>query len=295
MVSILGRPNAGKSTLLNALVGSKLAIVSSKPQTTRTSIQGVLTTPGAQVVFIDTPGIHRSTNLFSRRMMNAIRAVLDSLDAALLLVDASLPFTAEDEEALALVKKCGAPAMLLLNKIDRLEDKRPLLPLLEKYQSLHDFAGYFPVSAKTGDGLDVFRRELVKLLPEGPPLYPKDYVTDQPERYLAAELIREKILRHTRDEVPHAVAVVVEKWEDAARLLRIHAAVYVEKEGQKAIVIGARGAGLKQTGMLARQELEAFFGKKVFLALFVKVVPGWRENPRFLNEIDWRGMAGTEP
>ena len=295
IVSILGLPNAGKSTLLNALAGVKLAIVSDKPQTTRTSIQGVVTTAESQIVFIDTPGIHRSTNTFNRRMMSTIRAVLQSLDAVLLVVDATRSFTKQDTEAMDLVKKSGAPAILLLNKIDRLEEKSRLLRLLEKYRGLHDFAGYIPISATTGDGLEILRDAMMRLLPEGPPLYPPDHITDQPERFLAAELIREKVFAGTHQEVPHATAVLVEKWEESPGLLRIHAAIYVERPGQKGILIGTGGSMMKRIGSEARLEMERFFGKKVYLELFVKVRPNWRENVEFLNEIDWPGMAGTEP
>jgi GTP-binding protein Era len=291
-VSIIGRPNAGKSTLLNALIGSKLAIVSEKPQTTRTSIQGVVNEPGAQIVFIDTPGIHKSGTLFNKRMMETVRAAVDERDLVLFMADASAPITAADREAVDLARKVRAPAFLLLNKIDRVSDKRTLLPLLEAYQKLHDFTEYFPISAATGDGLDPLRKAIVARLPEGPRYFPPDYLTDQPERFLAAEIIREKILSTTRQEVPHAIAVLIEKWEDSGRLLRIAATIYVERPGQKAIVIGAKGAMLKSIGSQARREIESLFSRKVFLELFVKVRPGWREDPTFLNAIDWRSMTG---
>lgn len=291
-VSIIGRPNAGKSTLLNALAGSKLAIVSSKPQTTRTSIQGVVNEPDAQIVFIDTPGIHKSDTLFNKRMMETVRSSLDERDLVLFVADASLPVTAADREAVDLARKIQAPTFLLLNKIDRLDDKRALLQLIAQYRELHDFAEYFPISASTGDGLDELRRAIVARLPEGPRYFPPDYLTDQPERFLAAEIIREKILSTTRQEVPHAIAVLVDKWEDSGRLLRIAATVYVERPGQKAIVIGAKGAMLKSIGSQARIEIEALFSRKVFLELFVKVRSGWREDPAFLNAIDWRSMTG---
>jgi GTP-binding protein Era len=291
-VSILGRPNAGKSTLLNALVGTKLAIVSPKPQTTRTTIQGVLNVEGAQIVFVDTPGIHRPDSVFNRRMMETVRAALDGRDLLIFVVDATLPFTEADAEAVELVRKSGTPCLAALNKIDRLEDKSVLLPLVERYRARHDFAAYVPVSAATGEGLEELKAAIVERLPEGPAYFPPDYLTDQPERYLAGEIIREKILGETRQEVPHAVAVLVDRWEESPRLLRVAATVYVEREGQKAIVIGARGAVLKRVGTLARQEMESFFGRKVYLELFVKVKPGWRENREFLNEIDWRSMLG---
>jgi GTP-binding protein Era len=226
-VTILGRPNAGKSTLLNALLGTKLAIVAAKPQTTRTSIQGVLTLPQAQIVFVDTPGIHRSNTLLNKRM-------------------------------------------------------------IEKYRALHDFAAYIPISAKTGDGLDVLQQEIIQRLPSGPAQYPDDYLTDQPQRFLAAEVLREKVLHHTQQEVPHAVAVLIDSWEDTPKLLRIAATIYVERPGQKAILIGAGGAALKKIGTLARKELEHLFDRKVFLQTFVKVRAGWRQDPEFLTAVDWR-------
>jgi len=291
-VSILGRPNAGKSTLLNALLGQKLAIVSSRPQTTRSSIQGVLNLPGAQIVFIDTPGIHKSDSLLNKRMMDTVRAHAEA-DVVLFLVDALAPFSQADSEAVDLVKKISAPVLAIFNKTDALRDKPKLLELIERYRALHDFAEYIPISALAGEGLDVLRAEIVKRLPEGPPLYPEDHLTDQPERFLAAEILREKVLDLTRQEVPHAVAVMIESWEDGDRLLRIAASIYVERQGQKAILIGSGGALLKKIGTLARKELEEVFGRKVFLQSFVKVRPRWREDPEFLAAIDWRRMAGT--
>ena len=291
-VSILGRPNAGKSTLLNALLGQKLAIVSSRPQTTRSSIQGVLNLPSAQIVFIDTPGIHRSDSLLNKRMMDTVRAHAEA-DVVLFLVDALAPFSQADSEAVDLIKKISAPVLAIFNKTDALRDKPKLLELIERYRALHDFAEYIPISALAGEGLDVLRAEIVRRLPEGPPLYPEDHLTDQPERFLAAEILREKVLDLTRQEVPHAVAVMIESWEDGDRLLRIAASIYVERQGQKAILIGSGGALLKKIGTFARQELEKVFGKKVFLQTFVKVRPRWREDPEFLAAIDWRRMAGT--
>lgn len=293
-VSILGRPNAGKSTLLNALVGMKLAIVAEKPQTTRTSIQGVLNLPNAQIVFVDTPGIHEPDSAFNKRMLETVRAALAERDLLLYLVDSARPFTEQDQKAVELVKKARTPVVLLLNKIDRLKDKTPLLGLIDKYKSLHDFAEYLPVSALNGEGLDALRECMLAKLPEGPSYFPPDHITDQPERFLAAELIREKILHETRQEVPHAVAVLVGNWEETPRLTRISATVYVEREGQKGIVIGAKGALLKKVGTQAREEMELLLGRKIFLELRVKVRPKWRESPQFLNALDWRSMAGTE-
>ncbi len=290
-VAILGRPNAGKSTLLNALLGTKLAIVASKPQTTRTAIQGVLTLPHAQIAFVDTPGIHKSTTLLNKRMMDAVRTAADSPDVALFVVDALAKFTEEDTQAVDLAKKIQAPVIAVINKIDWLDAKPKILDIIEKYRPLHDFAAYIPISAKKGEGLDVLQREIIERLPAGPALYPGDYLTDQPERFLAAELIREKVLHHTQQEVPHAVAVLIDSWEDMPKLLRIAATIYVERPGQKAILIGAGGAALKKIGTLARKELEHLYDRKVFLQTFVKVRAGWRQDPAFLTAVDWRSMV----
>ncbi|HLY15685.1 MAG TPA: GTPase Era [Bryobacteraceae bacterium] len=294
-VSLIGRPNSGKSTLLNRLIGAKIAIVADKPQTTRTSIQGVLTLPEAQIVFLDTPGIHKTDSLLNKRMMDTVRAALDQRDLLLFLADASRKFGEEDRYAVALVKKAQTPALLVLNKTDRLgKDKSALLPLIEHYQALHEFAAYLPISARTGAGVDELRQAVVDRLPEGPAYFPSDYLTDQPERFLAAELIREKILEATHQEVPHAVAVAVDSWEETPKLTRIYATIYVERSGQKGIVIGAGGAMLKQIGTQARQQMELMFGRRLYLDLRVKVQPAWREKPAFLEALDWRTMAGND-
>ena len=293
-VSILGRPNAGKSTLLNALVGQKVSIVADKPQTTRTAIQGVMTTEDAQVIFVDTPGIHDSDSPIDRRMMSAVRASLEERDLLLFIVDAGRPFSREDERALSVLRPNGPPALAILNKIDALRAKHDLLPLLEEYGKHFPFAEFLPLSALTEEGLDELRTQVICRLPEGPEYFPPDHVTDQPARFLAAELIREKILLATRQEVPHAVTVLVDKWEETPRLIRIYATVYVEREGQKAIVIGAGGSMLKRIGSLAREEMETLFGIHIFLDLHVKVEAAWRGNAQFLNTLDWRTMAGRD-
>jgi len=293
-VSILGRPNAGKSTLLNALVGAKVAIVSEKPQTTRASLQGVVNTAGAQIIFLDTPGIHESNTLLNRRMMETVRDALTDRDVLLYLADATTGFTEKDAQALDVLRKVTTPVLLLLTKIDRIQDKRRLLPLIEQYKAAREFDEYIPVSSITREGLDRVREEIVKRLPEGPAYFPPDYLTDQPERFLAAELIREQVLRETRQEVPHAIAVLVDEWAETPKLTRIAATIYVERTGQKAIVIGAKGAALKKIGTLARHEMERIFSRKIFLELFVKVQKDWRESPEFLRAIDWRSMTGAE-
>jgi GTP-binding protein Era len=293
-VSILGRPNAGKSTLLNALVGAKLAIVSDRPQTTRTLVQGVWTTDSAQVVFLDTPGIHDADTLYNRWMMESVAEALKDRDLLLLVVDSTRKVSPADERTVELIRKAGAPALAVFNKVDAVRPKSLLLPLIDQYRQWHSFEEYLPISALTGDGLGELREAILKRMPEGPAWYPADHLTDQPERFLAAEIIREKILHLTREEVPHSVAVTIDTWEDGPRLLRILATVHVERPGQKAIVLGAQGARLKEAGTAARLELEAVFGKKVYLELFVKVSEKWRENPRFLKELDWRSMRGAE-
>jgi GTP-binding protein Era len=290
-VSLVGRPNAGKSTLLNALVGQKVAIVADKPQTTRTAIQGVLTTPEAQIVFIDTPGIHKADSQLNKRLMNTVRASLEERDLLLFLVDSTRAFTVEDRRALDMVTKTGTPVILVLTKADLLADKSKMLPMIEQYKGLHGFTEYLPISAKKRIGLDDLRQAIVARLPEGPAYFPEDYVTDQPERFLAAELVREKVLQVTRQEVPHSVAVSVDRWEESPTLTRIYATIRVERPGQKAIVIGKKGAVLVKIGTEARIEMEKLFGVKIYLDLHVRVQPGWRDEAAFLDALDWRTMA----
>jgi GTP-binding protein Era len=293
-VSIIGRPNAGKSTLLNALVGQKVAIVANQPQTTRTSIQGVVTLPEAQIVFLDTPGIHKADTALNKRLMNAVRAALDQRDLLLFVADATRPAGEEDRRAIDMARKAEAPVILVLNKIDLVKEKARLLPLIDQYKAVYEFADFFPISAAKGEGLDELRRAVVERLPEGPSYFPEDYVTDQPERFLAAELVREKALLATRQEVPHSVTVTVDKWEETPRITRIYATIRVEREGQKPILIGAGGATIKKIGVQAREEMEKLFGVKVFLDLHVRVEPGWREQRAFLDALDWRTMAGDD-
>jgi len=293
-VSILGRPNAGKSTLLNALVGQKVSIVADKPQTTRTAIQGVMTTPEAQVVFVDTPGIHKSDSAINKRMMDAVRASLEERDLFIYVVDVTKQFAEGDEKALSVLREAGPPVILVLNKIDALPGKHQMIPLLDEYQKRRDFAEFIPLSAVTGEGLELLKAAVLKRLPEGPEYFPEDQFTDQPARFLAAELIREQILAATQQEVPHSTTVLIDKWEEAKRLIRIYATIAVEREGQKGIIIGKQGSMLKEIGTLARQEMEAFFGVKIFLDLHVKVESAWREKAAFLNTIDWRTMTGRD-
>jgi GTPase len=293
-VSIIGRPNAGKSTLLNALVGQKVAIVADKPQTTRTSIQGVATLPDAQIVFLDTPGIHKADTPLNKRLMDTVRTALEERDLLLFVADAAHPFGEEDRRAVDLVCRTATPAVLVLNKVDLVKEKARLLPLIEHYKAAFDFAEYMPVSAARGQGVDELRQVIVGRLPEGPAYFPEDHITDQPERFLAAELVREKVLLSTRQEVPHSVTVMVDRWEETPRLTRIYATIRVERDGQKAIVIGREGATLKRIGTLARHEMERLFGVRIYLDLHVRVQPGWREKAAFLDTLDWRTMAGED-
>jgi len=292
-VSIIGRPNAGKSTLLNALVGEKLAIVTRKPQTTRNRIQGIVNVerkgkrPAGQIVLVDTPGVHKPINWLNRRMMKEVYDALEGCDLLLLIVDATERFGAGDKFVLDVVKKSSQPCFLLLNKIDRL-DKQRLLPLIAEYKERQDFAEVIPISAMKRQGLDTLLDAVVRALPEGPRYFPKDQITDQPERFLVAELIREQVLRATEQEVPYATTVLIEQYEEGSRLTRIAATIYCERQGQKAILIGKQGSTLKKIGTAARLQIERLLNTKVFLELFVKVRPGWRDSRDFVQETDWR-------
>jgi len=292
-VSIIGRPNAGKSTLLNALVGEKVAIVTHKPQTTRNRILGMVNLPaekgrpGAQIVLIDTPGVHKPTSALNRKMMQEVHDALQGRDLILLIVDALAEFGTGDRFVLDLVKRAGGRVFLLLNKIDAIPKPR-LLPLIADYSKLHDFAEIIPISALKRDGLDVLLDKMVRALPEGPRYFPKDQYTDQPERFLAAEIVREKVLIAAAEEVPYATTVQVENYEELPGLTRIHATIYCERDGQKKILVGKGGSMLKRIGTSARLELERILGTKVYLELFVKVRPEWRESKRFLEDQDWR-------
>jgi len=289
-VAIVGRPNAGKSTLLNRIVGEKIAIVSDKPQTTRTRIVGVKNYPGdepTQIVFVDTPGIHRPLHRMNVRMVDAAVDVLTEVDVVLLVHDATAPPGHGDEYVVGLLGKVTAPVLVALNKIDVVAKAR-LLPLMQRISRMREFADIVPVSAATGDGVDRLERLLVSRMPQGDPLYPDDYLTDQPERTLAAETVREKLLQHTRAEIPFSTAVVVDQFDEPDRpggLLRLFCTIYVEQESQKPIVIGHAGAMIKRIGTEARQDLERFFACKVFLDLRVKVRPSWRDDERVLDDL----------
>jgi GTPase len=286
VVALVGRPNAGKSTLLNRLVRAKLAIVSDKPQTTRNRIVGVRTLEAGQIVYLDTPGIHRPLHRMNVRMVDAAVDALREVDLVALVVDASGPMGGGDRYVVQLLTGLTTPVVLVLNKVDLVE-KPTLLPLIDAYRGLHAFTEIVPVSALTGDGVDRLEAVLLTGLPEGPPLYPDDYLTDQPERFFAAEIVREKLLHHTRDELPFTTAVVVDRFEepDERGLLRLYCTILVEHASQKPIVIGRRGELIKRIGSEARLELEAFFAARVYLDLHVKVKADWREDDRVLRDL----------
>lgn len=304
-VSIIGRPNAGKSTLLNALVGEKVAIVTHKAQTTRNRILGMVNVkakkgrPGGQIIFIDTPGVHKPDSQLSKRMMQEVHDALEGRDLLLLIVDATQRFGTGDEFVLEMVKKAGGKVFLLLNKIDLLK-KEELLPLIDSYQQKYPFKEIIPLSATKKNGLELLLDKVLNELKEGPRYFPADQITDQPERFVVSELIREKLLMTTSQEVPYSTAVVIDQYQEEKKLTRISATIYCEREGQKAIIIGKGGAMLKKVGSAARFEIERLLGTKVFLELFVKVVPDWRSSRRFVDDLDWRrqleglGAAGKE-
>jgi GTP-binding protein Era len=288
-VAIVGRPNAGKSTLINRFVGQKVAIVTSKPQTTRNRIQGIVTRPEGQIVFIDTPGLHAADSALGRQMMHEVAAALEGIDVLLLMVDASRALPHADDLMLEKAKRYHGKTILALNKVDGLP-KAKLLPLIQAFHKVFEFSSIVPISALKGDGCDDLLSEIMNLLPEGEAYFPEDQVTDQPERFLAAEIVREKAIQSMYHEVPYALAVKVDKYEELPKLLRIEATMNVERDSQKKILIGAKGAMLKKIGTLARKELEKIFDTKVYLGLFVKVVPNWRENPHQVRELDWHAQ-----
>ena len=285
-ITILGRPNAGKSTLVNKLVGRKVAIVSPRPQTTRNRIQGMLNRENGQVILIDTPGIHRATTALNRQMMQEVSQAVEGVDIVSLIVDATEDFQAADRHSLEWVKRFSGPAYLLLNKVDRTRKDR-LLPLIDRWSREHNFEEIFPVSALTGEGTLDLVESWIGRLPESPAYFPTDQFTDQPERFLAAEIVREKAILLTREELPHAVAVLVDDFEETEKLLKIRATIYVEREGQKGILIGRGGSMMKEIGTAARKELEEMLGAKIFLELFVKVQANWRGNRAMVKQLDW--------
>jgi GTPase len=298
-VCILGRPNAGKSTLLNALVGEKLAIISPKPQTTRNRIQGIVNVSkskgkskdqgGAQIVLVDTPGVHKPDSSLGRKMMVEVREALEGCDVVLLIMDVTRKLDQRDEFAIQMLKNSPTKVCLVLNKVDLLRGgKSKLLPLIEEYKKLHQFHEIIPISALKKDGLDILLKQVTAALPAGPAFFPPDQVTDQPARFMAAEIIRERVLMETEEELPYATTVIVDNFEEGARLTRIAATIYCERDGQKGILIGKKGQMLKRIGTSARLQVERMLGMKVFLELYVKVQANWRESRGFVEELDWR-------
>ena len=285
-IALVGRPNVGKSTLLNQILGEKIAIISDKPQTTRTRILGVRHLPKAQLVFLDTPGIHKPLYRLNQRMVRVALNVLDEVDLVFFLVEATEGVGAGDRYVVERLKERAVPVVLVINKVDLVQKGR-LLPLIDAYRQMHEFAEIVPVSALTGDGVNRLVEIAVRFMPAGPVYFEDDVVTDQPMQLLAAEFIREKILQKTRDELPFSVAVQIESFTEEGKLARIAAIVYVEKESQKAIVIGKRGELLNAVGTEARIEIERLFGMKVFLQLWVKVKEGWRQDERMLTALGY--------
>ncbi len=282
--SIIGRPNSGKSTLLNRLVEEKVSIVTDKPQTTRHVVKGIVTRPEGQAVFLDTPGIHKPIHRMNERMMKSVRESMSDVDIILLIVDASAAFGRGDEFVLELLKPMSSKKFLLLNKIDRIE-KKNLLPMIDRYSKLADFDEIIPISALKGDNVESLLAVIFKYLPEGPMYYPADQISDQQERTIAAEMIREKLIVLTEEELPHSTAVVIDRFEEEGNLFRIYASIYVERDSQKGIVIGKGGEKLKGVGTLARKEMESFFDRKIFLELHVKVKKNWRDDPETLRSL----------
>ncbi len=285
-VAFIGRPNAGKSTLLNSLVGQKIAAVSDKPQTTRFKIQGVITKPEGQIVLVDTPGVHKPGYEMNRRMMATVQDALLGVDLVCLIRDASVSTGSGDKFVLELIQRAQKPALLLLNKIDKLKDKSKLLPLLEWYKNEYDWRELIPISALRGNVADVLPAQMIKHLPEGEPLFDEDELTDQSVRTMAAEIVREKILQTTQEEIPYVTAVVVEKWDDEREdFTRIHCAIFVERASQKKIVIGKGAARLKDVGIEARRDIESLLGHRCHLELFVKVEKDWRDKQNLLDDM----------
>lgn len=285
--AIVGRPNVGKSTLLNRMIGQKLAITSHKPQTTRHSILGVKTTDTAQIIYVDTPGIHkRGDHAMNRYLNRTARSALADVDLILFVVEA-LRWTEEDQAVLDAISRLKIPVLLLVNKIDTVKNKDELLPYLQEISGKFDFATVIPLSARKGDNLEPLEEQVIAALPEGEPIFPEDQLTDRSERFFAAELIREQLTRRYAKEIPYALTVEIEKFEEEGNLYRIHGLIWVEREGQKNIIIGAKGEALKAVGTQARKEMEKFFDKKVFLQLWVKVKKSWSSDEGALSRLGY--------
>jgi len=283
-VTIAGRPNTGKSTLLNRILGQKVAIISPKPNTTRNRITGIKTMPGAQIVFLDTPGIHLAKKELNKRMVEkAVQAAFEA-DLLYLMVQADGPWVEEDFYTFSALEKTGKPMILVINRIDLVE-KQTVLPVIDQSQKLFPFKEIVPISALRGDGIEELLKATLPYLPEGEPLFPQDMVTDQAERSWAAELVREKVINLTREEIPYSCAVVVTEWQESAKLIRIRAVIYLERDSQKGIIIGRGGAMVKKIGQAAREEIEQILGAKIFLELQVKVSKDWTKKPEMIKRL----------
>ncbi|REJ79330.1 MAG: GTPase Era [Acidobacteria bacterium] len=289
-VALVGRPNAGKSTLLNHLVGEKIAAVSNKPQTTRHKIRGIVTSEVSQIVFVDTPGVHKPGYLLNRRMMASVHDAILAVDLVVLMRDASVSTGNGDRFVLNLVKESGKPSILVLNKVDKIRKREELLPLMEFYSGEHEFRSIVPVSALKGEAVNTLLDEIGKNLPDGDRIFSDDEMTDQPMRVLAAEMVREKILESTGEEIPYVTAVITERWDNSdPEMPKIYCAIYVERDSQKKIIIGKQGSRIKDIGIRARQDIENLLGSQVYLELFVKVVKDWRNRERDLDEMGIEG------
>ncbi len=286
-VSIIGRPNVGKSTLLNALVGEKISIVSDKPQTTRNRVTGILTLPEAQVIFLDTPGLHKPKGRLNEYMVKVAKEACSEVDIVLFMAEADKNPGEAEKEIIEFLKGLKTKVFLVINKID-LVQKDALLPLINKYSSIYDFAEIIPVSSLKGKNLPDLRKTIIDYLPEGPQYYPEDEMTEQPERFIAAEIIREKIFRMTKDEVPYSTAVLVEEMKEHGDKIYTRADIYVEKDSHKGIIIGANGQMLKKIGQAARKDIERLLGSEIYLELWVKVKKDWREKPGALREMGYK-------
>ncbi|HEY4706827.1 MAG TPA: GTPase Era [Thermodesulfobacteriota bacterium] len=285
-ISIIGRPNAGKSTLLNSILGEKISIVSPKPQTTRNVVRGVKNLAGCQMIFMDTPGIHRAKGLLNEFMVKAAVSSVRDVDAVVLLVEADRPVSDDDRFILQALKGLGCPVILGVNKVDKV-DKRLLLPLIDEYTKMYEFKEVIPLSALKGEGVELLLTTLSGLLPEGPMYFPEDVLTDVPERFIVAEIVREKVFIFTKEEIPYSVAVVVDRFEEKKKIISITATINVERDSQKGIVIGKGGAMLKRIGTAAREDIERLLGSKVFLELFVRVQKEWTKKPGALKEFGY--------
>jgi GTPase len=290
-VSVVGRPNVGKSTLVNRLVGQKIAIVSDKPQTTRNRILAVMNPPGGQIVLFDTPGIHKPMHRMNKRMVDTAVKSLGQVDLAVWVIDITEPYGPGDRYVREVLKKSGRPALLAINKIDRVP-KPKILSVIDQYRTLLDFVEVVPISARDGENVDVLPSLLLKYLPQGERLYPEDFLTDLPERFFVAEMVREQILRLTREEIPYTTGVLIESFKEEEGLVRIEATIYAERESQKGILIGKGGGMLKEVGTAARRQIEEFLGTQIFLGLFVKVRERWREDAALLDEMGLGDKGG---